>query len=249
MKNACNQVKYRHIVYQKWGYEQKLSYGKGLSILFTGPPGTGKTMASQVIANELYLEIYKVDLSQMVSKYIGETEKNLKELFDEAKKSNTILLFDEADALFGKRSEVKDSHDRYANVETSFLLQKMEEHTGITIMTTNYLENIDPAFMRRINYVIHFPFPSENYRKEIWMSIFPEKTPLKNNIDFDFLSNKFELSGGNIKNIAVSSAFLAAHKKEPIGMNHILYSIKHELRKQGKILLKEDFGEYDYFLD
>ena len=177
LRNACNQVKFRHVVYGEWGFEKKLSYGKGVSILFAGPPGTGKTMSAEVVAKELMLEIYKIDLSQVISKYIGETEKNLHEIFHEAQFSNAILFFDEADALFGKRSEVKDSHDKYANIETAYLLQKIEEYAGITILATNFSQNIDDAFMRRLNYVIKFPFPDAEYREKIWRSMFPAEAP------------------------------------------------------------------------
>lgn len=248
LKNACDQIRYKHIVYDKWGFNKRLAYGKGVSMLFAGPPGTGKTMAAQVVANELDIEIYKVDLSQIVSKYIGETEKNLNNLFNEAKKSNVILFFDETDALLGKRTEVKDSHDKNANLETSYLLQKMEEYDGITVMSTNYIENIDNAFFRRITYVIHFPFPDVESRKQIWKTIFPKEMPLSKDIDFDYLARQFEIAGGNIKNIAVTAAFLAAKSSNKLTMAHILQAIKYELTKQGKAVLKEDFGEHAYLL-
>jgi len=245
LQNACNQIKYRHIVYGEWGFEKKLSYGKGLCVLFSGPPGTGKTMSAQVMAKELYLELYKIDLSQVVSKYIGETEKNLQLIFQEAQLSNAILFFDETDALFGKRSEVKDSHDRYANIETAYLLQKIEEYEGVSILATNFIQNIDEAFMRRFNFIIEFPFPDKQCREKIWRSIFPVEAPLGDDIDFEFIASKFEIAGGNIKNIAVSSAFLAADAAEPIGMKHIVAAAKYELNKIGKLLLKEDLGEYN----
>ena len=249
LMNACDQITYKHVVYNNWGFEKRLAYGKGVSMLFAGPPGTGKTMAARVVANALGIEIYKVNLSQIMSKYIGETEKNLNVLFDEAKKSNVILFFDETDALFGKRTEVKDSHDKNANLETSYLLQKMEEYDGITVMSTNYLENIDAAFFRRISYVIHFPFPDEKSRKAIWKGMYPKEVPMSEDIDFDYLARQFELSGGNIKNIAVTSAFLAAKNDDKLKMKHILKALKYELTKQGKTLLKEDFGEFAYMLD
>lgn len=248
LKQACNQIRYRHIVYGKWGMEKRILYGKGLSMLFSGASGTGKTMASQVIANELGLEIYKVDLSRVISKYIGESEKNIGEIFDNAKKSNVILLFDETDALFAKRTEVKDSHDRNANLETSYLLQKMEEHSGITIMTTNFLENIDKAFFRRINYVVHFSFPDIKSRKEIWKKMYPKEMPLAKDVDFDFLSRQFEISGGSIKNVALSSAFMAAAENKKVGMKHIIKALEYEIGKQGKIVSKDDFAEYGYLL-
>jgi AAA+ superfamily predicted ATPase len=250
LKNACAQVKYKHIVYDKWKMKNRIFYGKGISMLFAGPPGTGKTMAAGVIANDLGLEIYRVDLSQIVSKYIGETEKNLNSIFNEAKSSNVILFFDETDALFGKRTEVKDSHDKNANIETSFLLQKMEEYEGITIMTTNFLQNIDSAFFRRISYVIHFEFPDKESRRKIWGNMYPESVPRVKDIDFEYLARQFEIAGGNIKNIALTSLFLAAKSEEKIlNMKHILTAIKYELKKQGKTLLKEDFNEYGYIME
>lgn len=246
--SACDQIKYRHIVYDEWGMDSRIVYGKGLSMLFAGPPGTGKTMAAQVVANELGLELYKADLSQVVSKYIGETEKNLSDLFSEAKKSNVILFFDETDAILGKRTEVKDSHDKNANIETSYLLQQMEEYDGITIMTTNYLENIDQAFFRRISYVVHFAFPNAAARERIWRNIFPKKMPVNPDIDFKYLSENFEISGGSIKNIAINAAFMAARNSDNIKMEYVLKSITYELKKQGNTLIKDDLGEYAYLI-
>ena len=247
LRMACDQVRYQHVVYDQWGFNQRLAYGKGVSMLFAGPPGTGKTMAAQVVANELGIEMYKVDLSQVVSKYIGETEKNLNQVFAEAKKSNVILFFDETDAILGKRTEVKDAHDKNANLETSYLLQKMEEYDGITVMTTNYKENIDSAFFRRISYVIHFSFPDAAARKEIWRGIFPADTPL-GEVDFEYLANQFEITGGSIKNIALVASFMAARNGEAVGMGHIVKAVKYEMAKQGKIMLREDYGEYGYLL-
>lgn len=248
LQAACDQMKLRHVVYGDWGFERKLSYGKGLSMMFSGPPGTGKTMAAEVVACELNMEIYKIDLSQVISKYIGETEKNLKEIFDEARDCHAILFFDETDALLGKRSEVKDAHDKYANVETAYLLQKIEEYDGISVMATNYLQNIDEAFMRRLTYVIHFPFPDETSREQIWRGMFPAETPVDPGIDYRFLARQFQLSGGNIKNIVVSAAFLAAREQSSVQMKHIFRSIRQELTKQGKILLREDLREFQNLL-
>ena len=245
---ACNQIKYKNIVYDKWGMDKKILYGRGLSMLFSGPSGTGKTMAAQVVANELGLEIYRVDLSKVVSKYIGETEKNLGEIFESAKKSNVILLFDETDAIFGKRTEVKDSHDKNANVETSYLLQKMEEYNGVTIMTTNFIGNIDKAFFRRINYVVHFTLPDAKLRKEIWQKMYPKEMPLSKDIDFNFLAKQFEISGGSIKNIVITSSFIAASESNEVKMEHIIKGLEYEIKKQGKIVSKSDFGEYGYLL-
>lgn len=248
LRRACDQVRYKHIVYDQWGFDRRLAYGKGVSMLFAGPPGTGKTMAAQVAASDLGIELYKVDLSRVVSKYIGETEKNLDKVFGEAKKLNGILLFDETDAILGKRTEVKDSHDKNANLETAYLLQKMEEYDGITVMTTNYLENIDSAFFRRISYVIHFAFPDAGARRQIWQGIFPKETPLED-VDFDYLSRQFELSGGSIKNIAVAAAFMAASEQSAVSMRQILRAVQYETKKQGKIMRRDDYGEYGFLLD
>lgn len=244
LKSACDHIHHHHKVFYDWDFDKKLSYGKGLSMLFSGPPGTGKTMAAEVIAKELHMEMYKIQLSKIVSKFIGETEKNLQEIFDEAKKSNIILFFDESEAILGKRSDVKDAHDRYANIETAFLLQQMEEHDGITIMATNLLQNIDQAFLRRINYIIHFPFPDKEARKLIWEGIFPEVLPLDSRVDFDFLARKFEISGGNIKNIALSAAFLAASEGTAVTMDHLVKSSIQELAKSDKIILSSELEEY-----
>jgi SpoVK/Ycf46/Vps4 family AAA+-type ATPase len=244
MREICNQVKYRAVVYEQWGFEKRLSLGKGLNILFSGPPGCGKTMSAEVIANEIGLEIYKIDVSQVVSKYIGETEKNLAEIFSEAETSNAILFFDEADALFGKRSEVKDAHDRYANVEISYLLQKMEEYKGIVILATNLNQNIDDAFLRRLHFNVAFPFPEKEQRKLIWKGMFPAAAPVENNLDYDFLAEKFILAGGNIKNIALNAAFYAANDASPIGIKQIMLAAKREYKKLGKTFLKSDFYPY-----
>ncbi|MDD3270306.1 MAG: AAA family ATPase [Syntrophomonadaceae bacterium] len=245
---ACNQMKNRHIVLGQWGFEKRLAYGRGLSMLFSGLPGTGKTMAAQVIARELNLELYRIDLAQVVSKYIGETEKNLRQVFAEAESSNAILFFDEADALFGKRSQVKDSHDRYANIEIAYLLQKVEDYDGISILATNLAKNLDDAFVRRITFIIEFPFPDEEYRKKIWISMFPASAPMHSEIDFDFLARRFELAGGNIKNIALAAAYMAAEDRKTINMKHVLRATKFEYQKIGRVLLREDLGEYYYEL-
>jgi len=243
LKEVCGFIKYRGIVYNDWGFDRKLSMGKGLNILFSGPSGTGKTMAAEIIAKEVGLDLYKIDLSSVVSKYIGETEKNLKKIFKEAETSNAILLFDEADALFGKRSEVKDAHDRYANIETNYLLQKMEEHEGIVILASNFRKNIDEAFLRRLHFTIEFPFPDEKSREMIWRNIFPNQTPIGDGVDFNFLS-KFKITGGNIKNIALSAAFLAAGDSSVVEMEHMIKTTKREFQKMGKLCNQSDFGIY-----
>ncbi len=244
LHGICDQIKYRYTVYEKWGFDRKFSLGKGLNILFSGPSGTGKTMAADIISNELKLDLYKIDLSCIVSKYIGETEKNLSRIFKEAETSNAILFFDEADALFGKRSEVRDSHDRYANIEINYLLQKMEEHEGMVILASNLHKNIDEAFTRRMHFSVDFPFPNERYRLGIWRNIFPEAMPKSDDIDFEFLAGKFKLSGGNIKNVAVHAAFKAAEKSKKVNMKHVIQGIKSEFQKMGKLCHQSEFGKY-----
>lgn len=235
LQEICAHVRHRDLVFREWGFDRKLSHGKGLSALFTGPPGTGKTMAASVIARELGLDLYKVDLSGVVSKYIGETEKNLSKIFQEAETSNAILFFDEADALFGKRTEVSDAHDRYANIETSYLLQRMEEYEGVVILATNLRDNMDEAFTRRIRFVVEFPFPDEASRMRIWQTHFPASTPLSDEVDFAYLSSNLKIAGGNIKNIVLSSAFAAAQNGNVVTMEHILYGAKREFEKIGKL--------------
>lgn len=244
LEEIIEYVRHKEKVYGKWGFGNKLSRGKGTGILFSGPPGTGKTMAAEVISKELMMDLYRIDLSQVVSKYIGETEKNLSRIFKEAETSNAILFFDEADALFGKRSEVKDAHDRYANVETAYLLQKMEEYEGITILATNLRGNMDEAFTRRLVFTLDFPFPEEEYRKRLWESVFPKEAPIGSDVDFGFLSSRFRIPGGNIRNIALKAAFYAAKDNSDIRMIHIIKAVKREYQKMGRICVKSDFGDY-----
>lgn len=244
MQQACGHIRYRYRVYHQWGFESKISYGRGLSILFAGAPGTGKTMCAQVIARQLNMEMYKINISQVVSKYIGETEKNLQAVFREAKNSNCILFFDECDALFGKRSEVKDSHDRNANVEVAYLLQQIEEYDGVCILATNLIGNIDEAFMRRITYVVHFPFPDAGMREKIYRQMMPKAVPLADDIDWGFLAGKFELSGGYIKNIVLAAAFMAAGEGSPIGMRHLVRAAVGELKKNEIVVVREELQEY-----
>ena len=243
LRAICHQVKYRPTVYGKWGFGQKLGLGKGLNALFSGVPGTGKTMAAEVIANELQLDLYKIDLSQVVSKYIGETEKNLDRIFTAAETANSILLFDEADALFGKRSEVKDAHDRYANLEVAYLLQKMEEFEGISLLTSNFRQNLDDAFVRRIRFIIEFPFPEAEYRHRIWQGIWPAQLPLAADVDLQRLADHVKLAGGNIRNIALAAAFLAAETPEPVTMNHLVRATRRELQKMGRLVNEAEFAK------
>jgi hypothetical protein len=244
LKEIAGYVRQRHVVYGEWGFGKKLSLGKGLNALFHGSSGTGKTMAAEVIAKDLGLDLYKIDLSCVMSKYIGETEKNLSEIFKEAETSNSIIFFDEADALFGKRSKVKDAHDRYANIEVAYLLQKMEEYDGIVILATNLLKNIDDAFVRRMHFSLDFPFPDATCRLKIWQTIFPEESPREKDIDFEFLARKFKVSGGNIKNIVLTAAFFAAESSSKIGMKHMILASKREFQKIGKLHIQSDFGKY-----
>jgi len=241
LREICNQVKYRDQVYGDWGFGRKLALGKGLAVLFAGPSGTGKTMAAGVIASELGLDLYKIDLSTVISKYIGETEKNLSRIFAEAESSNAILFFDEADAVFGKRSEVRDSHDRYANVEVGYLLQRVEEYEGVVILATNLRKNLDDAFIRRLQFTIDFPFPSHVDRRRIWEGIWPADTPRDPGLDLDSLAHRYEMTGGNIRNIAVAAAFLAADAGEAVQMSHVEQATLREHQKTGKLII--DAGE------
>jgi SpoVK/Ycf46/Vps4 family AAA+-type ATPase len=231
-------------VLETWGFDRKLALGKGINVLFAGPSGTGKTMAAEIISHELRLELYKIDLSGVVSKYIGETEKNLSRIFTVAESSNAILFFDEADALFGKRSEVRDAHDRYANVEISYLLQRMEEYAGIVILATNLRKNMDDAFVRRMHFSIDFPFPNEKQRRRIWEKIWPAATPRSPALDMDFMARRFEMTGGNIRNIALTAAFFAAEEESAITMMHLIRATQREYQKMGKVVLAEEFGAY-----
>lgn len=234
LRAVTAQVRQRIQVYQQWGFGDKSKRGLGISALFAGASGTGKTMAAEVLAQELQLDLYRIDLSAMVSKYIGETEKNLRRVFDAAESSAVVLLFDEADALFGKRSEVKDSHDRYANLEVSYLLQRMEAYQGLAILTTNLKDAIDTAFLRRLRFVIKFPFPDAAQREEIWRRVFPASTPLEA-LDVAKLA-RLNVAGGNIRNIALNAAFLAADRGEKVGMRHLLEAAKAEYAKLERTL-------------
>jgi hypothetical protein len=233
-------VRQRATVYEAWGFSTRGTRGLGISALFAGASGTGKTMAAEVLAHELRLDLYRIDLSSVVSKYIGETEKNLRRVFDAAEEGGAILLFDEADALFGKRSEVKDSHDRYANIEVSYLLQRMEAYRGLAILTTNLKNALDTAFLRRIRFVVQFPFPDAAQRAEIWRRIFPQLTPTKD-LDIDKLA-RLNVAGGNIRNIALNAAFLAADAQEPVGMAHLLRAANTEYAKIEKSLTETEIG-------
>jgi len=240
LREIAMHVRQRSKVYDRWGFAAKSSRGLGISVLFSGASGTGKTMAAEVLAGELRLDLYRIDLSQVVSKYIGETEKNLRRIFDAAEAGGSILLFDEADALFGKRSEVKDSHDRYANIEVSYLLQRMEAYHGLAILTTNMKSALDPAFLRRLRFVVPFPFPDVAQRAEIWRRIFPADTPT-DGLDCSKLA-RLNVAGGNIRNIALTAAFLAAEAGEPVRMTHVLHAAHSEYAKLEKPLTEAEIG-------
>jgi AAA+ superfamily predicted ATPase len=222
-------VKQRYRVYEEWGFG-KSQRGLGIVALFSGDSGTGKTMAAEVIASELELDLFRIDLSVVVSKYIGETEKNLRRIFDAAEDGGSILLFDEADALFGKRSEIRSSHDRYANIEVGYLLQRLEAYSGLAILTTNMKESLDKAFLRRIRFVVKFPNPNHSSRKEIWKNVFPRSVPLDNNIDYDRLA-QLDVTGGHIRNIALGASMMAAEDGAPVGMAHVASAAKEEYDK------------------
>ncbi len=239
LRQIADQVASRTAVYDDWGFRERMNRGLGISVLFTGESGTGKTMAAEVVANELDLLIYRIDLSAVVSKYIGETEKNLRKLFDAAEDGGAILFFDEADALFGKRSEVKDSHDRYANIEINYLLQRMEAYRGLAILATNMKNALDGAFVRRLRFVVNFPFPGPAERMAIWQRAFPQKTPL-GDLDLQRLA-KLNITGGSISNIALNAAFLAAQSGSRITMPLVLEAARNEFRKMDRPINEADF--------
>lgn len=240
LRELTQMVRGRGIVMEEWGVGKKLKTSSGVTVLFAGPPGTGKTMSAEVIAGELGLDLYKLDLSMVVSKYIGETEKNLGKIFDEAQSSSAVLFFDEADSIFGKRSEVKDSHDRYANMEISYLLQRMEQYDGITILATNLRANMDDAFTRRMQFIVDFPFPDAEERLYIWQTLFPPTLPKSGDIDLSLLATRFKLAGGNIRNIIASAAFLAAANGGVVTMEHLLHGTRRELQKMGRLISDVD---------
>ncbi len=239
LHQIADQVRQRNKVYDEWGFRQKMSRGLGISALFAGPSGTGKTMAAEVIANQLRLNLYRIDLSQVVSKYIGETEKNLSQLFDAAEGGGALLFFDEADALFGKRSEVKDSHDRYANIEINYLLQRMEEYRGLAVLATNMKSAMDQAFVRRLRFIVNFPFPGPKQRQLIWRKVFPPETP-REELNWERLAG-FDLTGGSIHNVVLNAAFLAAQAGTSVTMPLVLEAARAEFRKLERPINEADF--------
>jgi SpoVK/Ycf46/Vps4 family AAA+-type ATPase len=238
LKQIAAQSRHRMLVNEQWGFAERGRRGLGLSALFAGPTGTGKTLAAEVLARELDLDLYRIDLSAVVSKYIGETEKNLRRVFDAAETGGVLLLFDEADALFGKRSEVKDSHDRYANIEVGYLLQRMESFQGIAVLTSNMKNTLDKSFQRRIRFVVDFPFPDAVQRAEIWAQAFPSATPTEK-LDAAKLA-RLSMAGGNIRNIALNAAFSAANAESPVRMEHVLAAARAEAAKVERPLLESE---------
>ena len=248
LRDIVRRVRHRRTVMEQWGFEQLSTRGRGLVALFFGPSGTGKTMAADVIAHELGMQLFRIDLAGVVSKYIGETEKNLRAVFEEADRADAVLFFDEADALFGKRSEVKDAHDRYANIEINYLLQRIESFEGIAILATNMRAHLDPAFMRRIHVTVEFTLPLAPERRGLWDRSFPAAAPRRADVDWDFLAGRFDLTGGAIRSVAFRAAFLAAEGSRTIGMAEIVNALHAELVKAGRRLAPGDLGEYARYL-
>jgi hypothetical protein len=236
LQEICSRIRFVHVVNDSWGFDRRVSAAPGVTALFAGESGTGKTLAAEVIARDLGLLLYKIDLSSVVSKYIGETEKNLSAIFEEAHMSNAVLFFDEADALFGKRSEVKDAHDRYANLEVAYLLQQLETYEGVAILATNLRQNLDEAFTRRLSFLVDFPFPEREYRELLWRAHFPEQAPVARDVNLAHLADRFPLAGGNIRNAAIASAYLAAADGGTITMTHVRHAIRREHQKMGRLL-------------
>ncbi len=249
LKYACDRFRLRNRVGAQWEITKKNAYGNAVIVLMYGPPGTGKTMAAQVIANEVMTPLYRVDVSQIFSKYIGETQKNISRIFEEAQKRSVVLFFDEADALFTRRTEIRDSHDKYANSDTSFLLQKVEEYSGISILATNNAQSFDPAFMRRLTYVVRFERPDEETRKAMWHSMVSDKVPMAADVDLDWFAENFdELSGSNIKSVILTACFMAAADGEALGMKHLVKAMGLEYEKMGRLLEPGAFGRYAGYL-
>jgi AAA+ superfamily predicted ATPase len=244
LEELCARLRHQGTVLERWGFGRKHARRGGITALFAGQPGTGKTMAAEIVAGELGLDLYRIDLSAVVSKYIGETEKNLEKIFRAADQGEAVLLFDEADAIFGKRSEVRDARDRYANVEVAYLLQRLENYDGLAVLTTNLRGNIDEAFIRRLDCVMEFPLPEETERLRIWRLALPAMAPLADDVDLQFLARKFKLAGGHIRNIALTAGFLAAADGPRIGMPHLLRATRREYQKLGKLVAEADFDPY-----
>lgn len=237
-------LRHRDLVLDEWGFGRRAGRAQGMIAMFAGESGTGKTLAARVLAAELGLELFRIDLATVVSKWLGETEKNLERVFAAAEGANAVLFFDEADAVFGRRSDVQDSHDRYANLQTSFLLQRIERHEGPVLLATNMRGNIDEAFLRRMDAVVEFPFPTAEHRRRLWELLIPDDAPCSEDVDLDFLSERFELAGGGIRNAALAGAVLAAEDGEEIGMGHLVRGVGMEYAKLGRLTLAADFDRY-----
>jgi hypothetical protein len=244
LRSISAYLRHRELVLGDWGFDATVAGEHGVKVLFFGESGTGKTMAARVLAGELGLELYRIDLATVVSKYIGETEKNLDRVFAAAHDSNAILFFDEADAVFGKRSEVKDAHDRYANIEVAYMLQKMESYDGAVILATNLRSNIDDAFLRRLDLAVEFPFPEVEQRQAIWRTLLPTRAPVADDVDLDAIAGQFRLSGGSIRNCSLAAAFLAADDGGTIAMRHLLQAVFAEYLKLGRLTLESDFDRF-----
>lgn len=248
IEHAIDQMNFKKQVYEQWNYMKKYPYGRGLTVLLFGAPGTGKSMMAQVLAHELNLELYRVDISKVVDKYVGETEKSLSMIFREAKKCNVVLFFDECDTIFAKRSDDGGSNQASANNKTALLLQEMEAYDGVCVLATNYKHNIDPAFFRRMKYIVEFQFPNPDTREMLWTTTVPKTTPLADDVDFRFIAERFEFAGGNIKNCILNAAFLAAGDKNNedglVHMRHYLQAIRYEFVKTGKVFTRADFEPF-----
>jgi len=244
LRELAARARHREKVLTEWRMRPGGGRGHGVSALFAGDSGTGKTMSAEVIAGELGLDLYRVDLATVVDKYVGETEKNLEKIFTEAAGVNGVLLFDEADAVFGKRSEVRDAHDRYANIESAYLLQRMETFDGLAILSTNLRANIDEAFTRRLDCIIDFPTPTEELRLQLWTNCLAPPLPLGDDLDLSFCASAFELTGGNIRSAATTAAYLAAAADRPVGMAELITAVEQEYRKLGRLVLEREFGRY-----
>jgi SpoVK/Ycf46/Vps4 family AAA+-type ATPase len=249
LREIVGAIRSRRRVIGDWEFGRKLSRGRGVCALFAGPPGTGKTMAAEVIAHELGLDLYIVDLSTIVSKYVGETEKNLAKVLDAGETSHGLLVVNECDALLGKRTEIRDAHDKFANIEVAYLLQRIESYAGLAVLTTNFRTNIDEAFLRRLDFLIDFRFPDVAERLHIWRVTIPAAAPLADDIDWRYLAETFAIAGGNIRSAIIHAAYQAAAGDRPIGLADLVLGVRRELEKLGRAPGASDFGRYAHLID